>query len=84
MDPAFLGSCISLGRRAAVLQIARKDDTPVNFYFGGRLARKLKEAVCKGTVWGLRHEARKPGSALLSRAAGTVEQQSAPQVVTNP
>ena len=56
----------------------------MNFYFGGRLAAKLKEAVCKGTVWGLRHEARKPGSALLMKGGRHVEQQSAPQVVTNP
>ena len=63
ITPAFLGSCISLGRRAATFQIARKDDTAVNFYIGGRIAAVLKEAVCKGTLWGLRREARKPGSA---------------------
>jgi NADH:quinone reductase (non-electrogenic) len=62
IDQAFLGSNVSLGRRAAVIQWARKDDTPVNFYFGGRLGGALKEAVCKGTVWGIRREARKPGS----------------------
>ena len=33
----------------------------MNFYFGGRLGAALKEAVCKGTVWGLRKEAAKPG-----------------------
>ena len=63
ITPAFLGSCISLGRHAGTFQIARKDDTAVNFYLGGRLAAALKEAVCKGTLWGLRREARKPGSA---------------------
>jgi NADH:ubiquinone reductase (H+-translocating) len=62
IDQAFLGSNVSLGRRAAVIQWARKDDTPVNFYFGGRLGAAVKEAVCKGTVWGIRREARKPGS----------------------
>jgi NADH dehydrogenase len=62
IDQAFLGSNVSLGRRAAVIQWARKDDTPVNFYVGGRLGGALKEAVCKGTVWGIRREARKPGS----------------------
>ena len=36
--PAFLGSCISLGRHAATFQLARKDDTAVNFYIGGRIA----------------------------------------------
>jgi NADH:ubiquinone reductase (H+-translocating) len=58
----FAGMCISLGRRAGILQFARKDDTSVNVYFTGRLAAKVKEAICKGTVWGLGREARKPGS----------------------
>ncbi|GAC1640223.1 MAG: FAD-dependent oxidoreductase [Mycobacterium sp.] len=62
IDQAFTGSCISLGRHAATIQLARKDDTPVKYYIGGRLAASLKEAICKGTVWGIRREARKPGS----------------------
>ena len=55
----------------------------MNFYIGGRLAAAVKEAICKGTLWGLRREARKPGSISwlqgrqASRAAGV-----APQVVT--
>ena len=52
IDYAFVGSGISLGRRAGTIQFARKDDTAVNFYLGGRLAASVKEAVCKGTVWG--------------------------------
>jgi NADH:ubiquinone reductase (H+-translocating) len=62
IDQAFVGSCVSLGRRAATVQLARKDDSPVNYYIGGRLGASLKEAICKGTVWGIRREARKPGS----------------------
>jgi NADH:ubiquinone reductase (H+-translocating) len=62
IDQAFVGSCVSLGRRAATIQLARKDDTAVNLYIGGRLGAWLKEAICKGTVWGIRREARKPGS----------------------
>ena len=50
-------------------QIARKDDTAVNFYIGGRLAASLKEAVCKGTLWGLRREARKPGSSFFFKGS---------------
>ena len=30
-------------------------------YISGRLAASVKEAICKGTLWGLRREARKPG-----------------------
>jgi NADH dehydrogenase len=81
IDQAFLGSNVSLGRRAAVIQWARKDDTPVNFYVGGRLGGALKEAVCKGTVWGIRHEARKPGSTFWFKG-GKRPSIAAPQVVT--
>jgi NADH dehydrogenase len=84
VDQAFVGSCISLGRRAATVQLARKDDSPVNFYLGGRLAAKVKEAICKGTLWGLRREASKPGSTFIVKGGRHPVEQSAPQVVTNP
>jgi NADH dehydrogenase len=74
ITPAFLGSCISLGRHAGTFQIARKDDTSVNFYIGGRVAAALKEVVCKGTLWGLRREARKPGSAFYFKGRERGEQ----------
>jgi NADH dehydrogenase len=83
ITPAFLGSCISLGRHAGTFQIARKDDTAVNFYIGGRIAAALKEAVCKGTLWGLRREARKPGSTFYFKGRARHGQPVvAPQVVT--
>jgi NADH dehydrogenase len=82
IDQAFAGSCISLGRRAATLQFARKDDTAVDFYIGGRLGASLKEAVCKGTLWGIRREARKPGSSIWFKGGDRPGQQAdAPQVV---
>ena len=61
-DFAYAGVCLSMGRRAGVLQLARKDDSPINVYFGGRVGAKLKEFICRGTLWGQRREARKPGS----------------------
>jgi NADH dehydrogenase len=83
ITPAFLGSCISLGRHAGTFQIARKDDTAVNFYLGGRIAAALKEAVCKGTLWGLRQEARKPGSAFYFKGRARGDQPVVPsRVVT--
>jgi NADH dehydrogenase len=82
IDQAFLGSNVSLGRRAAVIQWAHKDDTPMRFYFGGRLGAALKEAVCKGTVWGIRREARKPGSAFWVKGGKRPSQNVAAQVVT--
>ncbi len=61
INQAFTGQCISLGRSYATVQFARPDDTPLNLFIGGRLAASVKELVCKGTVWGLRREAAKPG-----------------------
>jgi NADH dehydrogenase len=61
VNQAFTGQCISLGRKYATVQLARPDDTPVNLFVGGRIAASLKEVVCKGTVWGIRKEAAKPG-----------------------
>lgn len=61
-DYGFVGSCISLGRKSGTLQFARKDDAAVNVYISGRIVASVKEAICKGTLWGIRREARKPGS----------------------
>jgi NADH dehydrogenase len=61
VDQAFTGQCISIGREYATIQLARLDDSPLNLFVGGRVAASVKEAVCKGTVWGLRKEAAKPG-----------------------
>jgi NADH:quinone reductase (non-electrogenic) len=83
IDYAFVGSCISLGRRAGTIQFARKDDTAVNRHIGGRLAASLKEAICKGTVWGIRREARKPGSSFWFKGGPRPEQPAfVPEVVT--
>ena len=62
VNQAFTGQCISLGRSAGTIQIARTDDTPLPLYLGGRAGAAIKEAVCKATVSFLRREARKPGS----------------------
>ncbi len=65
LDPVFTGSCVSLGRHAATIQIAHKDDSPTNYYVGGRVAAKLKETICKGTLWGIRRAARKPSAVFV-------------------
>jgi NADH:ubiquinone reductase (H+-translocating) len=83
IDQAFSGACISLGRRSGVLQFAHKDDSAVNVYFTGRLVAPIKEAVCNGTLWALRREARKPGSAFWFKGGPRPEQPVfAPKVVT--
>ncbi|BBY51787.1 dehydrogenase [Mycolicibacterium arabiense] len=62
INQAFTGQCISLGRNAATIQLARPDDRVMPLYIGGRAAATVKEAVCKGTISFLAKEARKPGS----------------------
>jgi hypothetical protein len=58
----FAGQCISLGRHRGIFQFARRNDTATKYYLGGRPGAKLKELICKGIVWQLAYEARKPGS----------------------
>jgi NADH dehydrogenase len=83
LNQAFTGQCISLGRAHATLQFARTDDTPVNLALGGRTTAAIKETICKGTMWAIRHEAAKPGSYLWlkggSRPAQTADKQVAIQ-----
>lgn len=74
LDQAFVAQCVSLGRHAATLQFTHKDDTPARFFLRGRLAASAKETICKGTVWGLRREARKPGSTFVLRGGKRPEQ----------
>jgi NADH dehydrogenase len=85
IEPKFVAQCVSLGRHGATLQFTHEDDAPARFYLGGRLAASMKEAVCRGTLWGLRREARKPGSAFLFKGSKReVEPAVDAQVVTNP
>ncbi len=66
--------CISLGRNSGILQFSRQDDTAVNYYIRGRLTARVKEAICKGTLWGMRREARKPGSTFWFKGGPRPEQ----------
>jgi NADH dehydrogenase len=85
IDLAFVGSCVSLGRRAGVRQFARKDDTSRNLYFGGRIGGAYKELTCKLGVAKIRREARKPGSLLWSKGGPRPEQpDSDTRAVTSP
>jgi NADH:ubiquinone reductase (H+-translocating) len=78
----FGGACISLGRKSGILQVARKDDSPMDVYFSGRLVAKVKEGICKGTLWALRRGAHKPKSAFWLRGGPRPQQPVFPKVVT--
>jgi NADH dehydrogenase FAD-containing subunit len=62
VNQAFTGQCISLGRKAGIVQLAHLDDRVMPVFIAGRTAATIKEAVCKATVSFLAKEARKPGS----------------------
>lgn len=62
LNPASVGQCISLGRRAGTIQMSHLNDEALPLHIGGHLAAIIKESVCKGTVSFLAKEARKPGS----------------------
>ncbi|WP_040807849.1 NAD(P)/FAD-dependent oxidoreductase [Nocardia concava] len=62
IDLALLGTCVSLGRRAGIRQLARKDDIAINLYIGGRAGAKIKEMTCNLGVTKIRREASNPGS----------------------
>ncbi|WP_416974389.1 NAD(P)/FAD-dependent oxidoreductase [Streptomyces sp. 4F14] len=59
VDVAFAGQCLSLGRRAGMFQFSQRDDTAKKLYVEGRTGARVKEFVCRSTVWQLTLEARK-------------------------
>lgn len=51
----YVGQCVSLGRRNALVQFSRADDTPIeSAVLTGRAAARVKEAVVRGTVFAMR------------------------------
>ena len=82
VDQAFAGPVHQPGPQVGHSAVRTKDDTAVNFYFGGRVVASIKEAVCKGTLWALRREAGKPGSAFWFKGGPRPEQSAfAPMAV---
>ncbi|MDH2425898.1 FAD-dependent oxidoreductase [Sphaerisporangium sp. TRM90804] len=59
---AMVAQCISLGRRAGIVQFAHRNDVAMGLHIGGRAGAMIKELICKGIPWQLTHQARKPGS----------------------
>jgi NADH:ubiquinone reductase (H+-translocating) len=84
INQAFTGQCVSIGRSYATVQLARPDDTPLNLFIGGRFAASIKEAVCKGTVWGIRREAAKPGWYRWLKGGKRAERLAAAEAVAVP
>ncbi|MFC6082974.1 NAD(P)/FAD-dependent oxidoreductase [Sphaerisporangium aureirubrum] len=51
----YFNQCISLGREDGIVQFVHTDDTPRRAAITGRAAARYKEAIVKGTIYGLRH-----------------------------
>lgn len=62
IEVGSFGQCIGLGRHAARVQLASRDDIANRFSLGGRLAARIKERACVKVVEELADEARDPGS----------------------
>lgn len=80
---AYLIQCISLGRRNGLVQFVQTDDTPKPRIITGWTAARIKELICRFTVWSLHQERRWAGSYVWSQGpqiVGMVEQGSAQQV----
>lgn len=58
---AFALRCISLGRRHALVQAVDAADVPRERVFTGWLGARIKELICRYTVWSLSLERRFPG-----------------------
>ncbi|MFI6291206.1 NAD(P)/FAD-dependent oxidoreductase [Nonomuraea sp. NPDC050790] len=80
---AFSGACVSLGRRTAVRQVARKDDTAVNAYIGGRAGAAIKEFTCRFAVTRIRREATRPGSAMWLKGGPRADLPAARQAASS-
>lgn len=58
----FIGQCISLGRHNGLVQLVQRDDTPKPQIITGWAAARIKELICRFTVWSLHQERRWVGS----------------------
>ena len=62
IETALFFQCISLGRRAATVQLASMQDEANRFSLAGPLGAAIKRSSFPGLVWQLGHEGRRPGS----------------------
>ncbi|MFE6863383.1 NAD(P)/FAD-dependent oxidoreductase [Nocardia sp. NPDC057668] len=51
----YRSQCISLGRRDAVVQEVTPEDEPKTKVVTGRMGARIKELICTGAAWSVRH-----------------------------
>jgi NADH dehydrogenase len=54
-DYGYVIYCISLGRRAGLVQFYEPNGQPKNRVLTGWLGAKVKEMICQSTIWQMRH-----------------------------
>lgn len=59
---SYLIQCVSLGRHDGLVQFVEADDRPKSRIVTGWAAARIKEFICRYTVWSLYQERRWPGS----------------------
>lgn len=59
---SYLLQCISLGRHDGLVQLVESDDRPKRHIITGWAAARIKEFICRYTVWSLYQARRWPGS----------------------
>lgn len=71
---SYVLQCISLGRRNGLVQLVQADDTPKPRIISGWAAARVKELICRFTVWSLQMEKRWPGLYAWPQAAPALPQ----------
>lgn len=79
IDIAFIGQCISLGRKRATMQLAHFDDTARRAYLAGRVAATVKEAIANPPCGASPAKPANPAPAPPSRAANVSGASRPPQ-----
>ena len=59
---SYLIQCVSLGRHDGLVQFVEADDQPKRRIITGWAAARIKELICRFTVWSLHQQRRWPGS----------------------
>jgi NADH dehydrogenase FAD-containing subunit len=59
---SYLIQCVSLGRHDGLVQFVEADDRPKRRVITGWAAARIKELICRYTVWSLYQQRRWPGS----------------------
>jgi NADH:ubiquinone reductase (H+-translocating) len=64
--------CVSLGRKAGIVQVVDAEDKPQEQIFTGWFAAMIKEIICRGTVMVIKWERRLPGLFAIPNRRPTV------------